>query len=125
MKVQPSPPLAASRIDAVPCELTEREIGPLLDETTRTWTLNDAALTQHDLQDVIDCAEEDDTVFLQTREIVQPRQRLRIRQSLVIKGTPSDGDEVASVKASITCPLNQGLLLIRCPSLPVTALTPA
>lgn len=96
----------------VSCSLRDGEVRSLLNEVTRTWRVADAVLKEHDLQDIIDCTIEGDTISLQTTQRIQPRKRLEISQNLTIDGAWSQRNNVP--RASMTCPSkSEGLFLIK------------
>ena len=98
----------------VECYITEEEFEEL-DVTRRVWNVTDALLEKYEIQAIVNCTQEGDTLFLQTTKQIQPRSRIVIPWQLTI-GHPSErqGDEnMGGLKASLTCPSHDGLFLIK------------
>lgn len=68
--------------------------------------MTDDMLKEHDLQDVIDCAKDGNTISLETSKIIRPRDRIEIKKNLTIRGSVQ-GEE----NATLTCPGNKSLFL--------------
>ena len=97
------------------CDLSERDIRTLLDESTRTWSIDDAALERRGgIQAIINCTTEGDTILLETAERIQPDSRIVIPWRLTIESPVSEGEEgdANDQKVHLTCPSNEGLFLI-------------
>lgn len=97
----------------VECLLFEDEVEPLFDADSRTWTILDDTLEDYDLQAIVNCTVEGDTISLQTTRTVQPQSRIVIPWELTIGGSDATSDTTDARQASLTCPSNEGLFLVR------------
>lgn len=98
-----------------PCHLSPQEVSKLVSNSTRTWTIGDDTLREHDIQAIVNCSRKGDIISLQTAKRIQPRGRIVVPWQLTI-GRVSDGKGagiIDDLKASLTCPSNDGLFLLK------------
>ena len=110
----------------VECALTGAEQDAYLDEATRTWIIDGDALNEvdNDLQTIVNCTREGDTVLFNTTENIRPSSSIIIPWSLAF-GTYSEETGLAGNvsletrrKTVLRCPQrNEGVFLIRSPHL--------
>ena len=86
------------------CILSTEEVETILDDASRTWSVTE----EHDIQDIIMCTDEGDTISLQTAQTIQPRSQIMISWDLTIDGLIDGADETAVM----TCPEREGLFLV-------------
>ena len=98
------------------CELPKTVVDTTLDDAARTWRVDDAYFEGHDLQDVVDCASDGDTVWLNTSIPILPRRQVEVSKRLEIRGARGDEESSATdtpAKATLTCPRDDSLFSIR------------
>lgn len=91
------------------CTLSTEEVETILDDASRTWTVTDDVLQDHDIQEIIMCTDEGDTISLQTTQTIQPRSQSVIPWDLTFDGLTDGANETAVM----TCPEREGLFLVR------------
>lgn len=64
----------------VACALRDNVIERYLNANTRTWRIDDAALSEvdNDLQAIVNCSEEGDLILLDVTDNIQPSRRIVI-----------------------------------------------
>ena len=80
-------------------------------DASRTWTVDDGVLEMHDIQAIINCTKEGDTISLRTTTPVKPPERIVIPWKLTITGFVDDS--MSGETATMTCPDGDGLFLLR------------
>ena len=104
------------------CSLSSRQRTRFLDEDTRVWRIDDAALREidNDLQTVVNCTRERDTLFFDVTRTVRPSSRVTIPWSLMVGTYTEDVSAVDGAlaetekKTVFTCPReNEGVFLAR------------
>lgn len=65
-------------------------------------------LNDFDLQDVVDCANEGNTIALETTTKVQPHHRINITKALSIIGHAQEDQNAVN----FTCPYGEGVFLV-------------
>ena len=93
-----------------------------LDTSTRTWRIDDAVLEaiDNDLQVIVNCTTEGDTLVFDVTAAIQPAARVIIPWNVTISAATGRTRSVdglyprAPLKASITCPVEgEGVFLVR------------
>ncbi len=98
------------------CKLPKKIVDETHDDATRAWHVDDAYFEDHDLQDVVDCASDGDTIRLNVSRPVQPKRQIEISKRLEIRGPRRDEEKStrqARAKPTLTCPPNDPLFVIR------------
>ena len=72
------------------------------------WVVTNAVLREHDIQAIVNCSNEGDSIDLQTSRRIQPSSRIVIPWQLTIERTDTENEA-----ATLTCPPNNGLFLIQ------------
>ena len=96
----------------VRCYLTENAIDKYLDADSRTWFVDEAFLggVDHDLQSLIDCTKEGDTILFNVSCVIESRSRVTIPWKLTlsahVEAPIRDGETVprSETKTRFTCP---------------------
>ena len=106
------------------CALSPAQISELLDEEQRTWRVSDAALRtlDGDLQMIIDCTREDDTVLFRVKRPIKLSRRVEIPWRLVLGAPVDQASDAASAATELTvfrCRKDRGAFLLRCDGPPV------
>ena len=107
----------------VQCGIDEIAIGFYLDAASRTWRITDTVLDDidNDLQRLVDCTEEGDTILFDvTGMIVALAKRVTIRWPLTITADIEDRELVDGIfpeapsRATMVCPYeNEGIFLVK------------
>ena len=93
-----------------------------LDTATRTWRIDGAALNaiDNDVQAIVNCTTEGDTLLFDVGVVIRPRARITIPWNLTISAATGRTRRVnglypkAPQKATITCPTEgEGVFLVR------------
>ena len=93
-----------------------------LDNDTRSWRIDDAALDtiNDDLQIIINCTAEGDIVLLDVDKVIRPPARIIIPWNLTIRAVTEATDRAGSlpsqsrIKTFFTCPRKgRGVFLVR------------
>ena len=104
------------------CTLSDTDIRRILDEASRTWLVDEAALlsVSNDLQEIVNCSEEGDIIALEGRGRLQFASRVVLPWRLTVTGGESDAElddgvlPEARRKQRLECPGdNQGIFLVR------------
>lgn len=100
--------------------MSPEEINRYLNNQTRTWKIDDATLEDlsNDVQAVVNCTREGDTILFDISSSLKPSTRIEIPRRLTIsasiEGDPADGifPETTN-KTTFVCPSkSQGVFLI-------------
>ena len=94
------------------CLISRWEISAIVD--SGVWNVTEAVIEEHGLQAIVNCSRAGDTISLQTTQMIQPSTRVVISHRLTIGRIDlEEGNGRADdLKASITCPSNDGVFLI-------------
>ena len=103
------------------CQLTRQEIAELLDEETRTWLVNSAALESisGDLGAVVNCTRENDVVLLDVEDEIRVPSRVTVPWNLTLSSYVTSTELVdatfpeAERKVGLRCPPKDGIFHIR------------
>ena len=104
------------------CTLRRVDIRRYLDESSRTWLVNDEVLDEidSDLQSLVDCTKERDTLLFDSTRRIRPSARVVLPWSLTLSSLVEhveleEGVFPKAVKrATFTCPRdNEGVFLVQ------------
>ena len=92
-----------------------------IDAETRTWRIDDDVLEaiDSDLQVIVNCTAEGDTLLFDVSDVVRPRARVTVPWNLTITSATGrtrhlDAPNQRTRKASIACPgKDEGVFLVR------------
>ena len=102
---------------AHPCTLSPKQISELLDAEQRTWRVRDAALEtlDDDVQRIIDCTLEGDTVFFGVQRTIKLSRRIEIPHRLILGTLINPASEASAVTPHtiFRCRRNRGAFLLR------------
>lgn len=79
-------------------------VDKFLNTESRIWNVAEDSIGKHDLQEIVTCAEEGDTIILTATSILQFHDVIKISKNLTIRG-PIKNDS----KTSLTCPQGKAL----------------
>ena len=103
------------------CRLSQEEISAMLDDQRRVWMVDEAVVRRldNDVQLLIDCTQEGDSVFFPAGSHIRPSRRVEIPWRLTVgtfAGSTSATDETAFGRRERTvfsCRRNRGLFYVR------------
>lgn len=92
----------------------------IYDRSSRLWTVDDSILEEllNDVQLIINCTTEGDTVVFNTRDIIKPRSTLQLLWNLTLTVKlpdirESNGTSISDSMVWFTCPDSGELFTIR------------
>ena len=104
------------------CSLRRVDIRRYLDESSRTWTIDDDVLDaiDSDVQSLVDCTNEGDALLFDSTKIIRPSARVVLPWPLTLSAFVEHAELEEGVfpkavkKATFTCPRdNEGVFLVR------------
>ena len=104
------------------CSLSRGAIRRYLDEDTRTWRVTAAVLEEieHDVQSIVNCAEDGDTLLFDVVGTIRPANRVTISKRLTLGADAEDAPRTNNANiasppsATFECPRdNEGIFSIR------------
>lgn len=103
------------------CDLSLEDVDRFYDAFSQQWLIDDDVLEEmdNDVQAVVECAHENDTLLFVTDQIIKPRRTLVLSQNLTLasrseSGFAENGVPVSvSEKVRLTCPDSGQLILSR------------
>jgi len=113
-------PLLNSCSEASGCNLKDETIAKLYNTTHKTWLLDELVLQEisYDIQLVIECASDNDTIQLSSNQIIKPLRTLSITLPVKMESLfPADNAKTEDsnqedLRAVLTCPSKGNLLYI-------------
>ena len=109
-------------VEAYTCHLRARQIQAFLDPAERIWRVDEAVLDaiDSDLQSLVNCTREGDTLLFDVRGTIKPTTRVTIPWSLTMSAVTDSTRLVDGIyprapkKTSFTCPdIQQGVFLVK------------
>eukprot|EP00210_Caulerpa_lentillifera_P007811 g7454.t1 len=101
------PDANAWSISGQECRLSSSVVSEIVDPRSGTWTVGDTFINANRLQDVVDCAEDGDTVALKVSKTIRLEGgALVVKKKITIKSAE------VNAKATMACPSNDSLLLV-------------
>ena len=104
------------------CSLRRVDIRRYLDESSRTWSVDDDAIDEidSDVQSLVDCTKEGDVLLFNSTKIIRPSARVVLPWPLTLSAFVEHAELEEGVfpkavkKATFTCPRdNEGVFLVR------------
>eukprot|EP00210_Caulerpa_lentillifera_P003967 g3786.t1 len=107
-----------------PCRLSDDDVRQFYNQSSRQWLITDEVLeaVSNDVQSIIECAQENDTLLFSTNSIVTPARTLYLSKNLTLGSQyePNLVDDESQISASevtrFTCPETEQLITSRSPS---------
>eukprot|EP00210_Caulerpa_lentillifera_P003968 g3787.t1 len=107
-----------------PCRLSEDDVRQFYNQSSRQWLITDEVLeaVSNDVQSIIECAQENDTLLFTTNAVVTPTRTLNLTKNLTLgsQGEPNLVDNESQISISevtrFTCPESGQLITSRAPS---------
>eukprot|EP00210_Caulerpa_lentillifera_P003962 g3781.t1 len=104
-----------------PCRLNEDDVRQFYNQSSRQWLITDAVLdaVSNDVQSIIECAQENDTLLFTTTAVVTPARTLNLTKNLTLSSqdepnlVDDEGQISTSEVARFTCPESGQLITSR------------